>query len=94
MAECFFGKPQKITSLRETAEGNVRGVFAEWYILQFEHGSCDDTKGAFRTNEQVFEIVTRVVFQQMVHGANDGTIGQDDLQAQHQIAHDTVTQSL
>ena len=52
---------------------------------QFEHRRSDHTQGAFRPDEQVFEVITSVVFAQRVKLPPYAAIGQDHLKAEDEV---------
>ncbi|MNZ91458.1 hypothetical protein D3C78_1104450 [compost metagenome] len=60
--------------------------------MQLEHGGGDDAQRAFGANEQLLEVVARVVLAQTAQRGVDAAVGQHGLDAQREVAHIAVAQ--
>ncbi|MNE04410.1 hypothetical protein D3C80_969390 [compost metagenome] len=59
---------------------------------QFQRRRRDHAQGALSADEQLLQVVAGVVLPQPFQAVEHLTVGHDDLQAQHQVAHHAVAQ--
>ena len=57
---------------------------------QFQHRGGDDAERAFRSHEQMLEIVAGVVLLQLAEVGQEPAVGQRDFDAEHEIARRAV----
>ncbi len=67
-----------------------RGLDRAWLREQLQACGGDDPERAFRADEEVAQVIPRVVLAQARQAVDDATVGQHDLEAQHQIARHAV----
>ena len=78
---------QRLLGARETDEGGrSRPRIGE----QPQRSGGDDSERAFRADEQVFDVVAGVVLAQLAQRVDDPPVGQDRLDAGHEVARIAV----
>ena len=79
-AACGSGTPTKAVSCpRGTGE-------------EFAGGCGDDAERAFRADEQIAQVVARVVLAQRLETFEHAAVGQHDFESEHEVAHHAVAQ--
>ena len=58
--------------------------------LQAENSPGDDSERTFGPDEELFQVVAGVILHDGVHGGDDRAVGQDSLQAEHQVSRHAV----
>ena len=91
-AGLFFGQSQKRNGGVGTVQRDHRRGPAGQDRKEFEAGGRDDAQGPFSTDQQLLEVIARIVLAKPLEPVPDLTIGQDRLKAQDQIAHRTIAQ--
>ncbi len=59
---------------------------------EFARGCRDDSQRAFRADEQIAQVVTRVVLAQRLETVEHPAVGQHDFETEHEVAHHAVAQ--
>ena len=68
-----------------------KGHVAGYRLLpQSQHQPRDDSQGSLGTHEQLFQVIARVVLDQVIQRGHHRAIRQHRLHAQHHIAHHAV----
>ncbi len=95
--ECAQLPPEPILQQRKQARESTevsarheRAAGAAWARAQAQISPCHDPQSSLRADEQLLEIVARIVFQHPVEGAQDGSVGQHSLDSEDQTAHHSV----
>ena len=78
---------QQRDGLIETAQRAERGDLARQPRPEPQHRARDDAERAFGADEQLLQIVTRVVLEHLVQRAQDGPVGEHGLETEHEVAH-------
>ncbi len=75
---------------RSTHEGSGAG-FRPGEELQ--HGACDNAERAFRTDEEMLQVIASIVLPQPGKAVPDRAIGQHHLEPEHEITRVAITQN-
>ena len=78
----------------QRGQGRQRRALGPRQGKEPERGRGDDAQGALGTDEQLLQVVARVVLAQAAQAVPDAAVGQHHLQAERQLARVAVTQHL
>ena len=67
---------------------------ALWFWIKFQHRCRDNAKRSLGTDEQVFQIISRIVLAQFFQAVPNPPIGQNHFQPQTQIPRVAVSQHI
>jgi len=58
--------------------------------VQAQHDAGDDAQRALAADEQLLQVVARVVLHHLVQAGDDGAVGQHPFEPEHQLARHAV----
>jgi hypothetical protein len=90
-AEGRVGLLQKGRDILEALGRHQCGVAAAWCRPQAKHGACYHAECAFRADEQLLQVISGIVLDDVAHGRNHGTVCENRFDAKHLLAHHAVT---
>ncbi len=79
-----------VTTSSKTGQRAERGDDLARRRMEPQHGAGDEAEGAFRADEDLLQVVARIVLQHLVERGDDGPVGQHGLEAQHLLARHAV----
>ncbi len=89
-AQPFFGIAKQARQFVESVDRNKRDVLADGFGPQAQDGLGHNPKRSFGTDEELLQIVARIVLDEVVERRHHRSVRQHRFQTQHQIAHHSV----
>ena len=74
----------------EAGERAERGGDLARRRMEPQHGAGDEAERAFRADEDLLQVIARIVLQHLVERGDDGAVGQHGLESQHLLARHAV----
>jgi len=75
--EFAFHLAQNARKRCKFVHGRERHCIASGLCPQTQNGACDDPEGAFRTDEELFQIVASVVLDEAIERSENGAVGEN-----------------
>ncbi len=89
-AEGRIHRVQKAAEVLEAVDGDQGCVTTARRRPETQDGPSHDTQRAFRTDEQLLEVIAGVVLDHVFHRGNDGAVGEHGLDPEQLLAGHSV----